>query len=64
LVGSQVNNSSNDSPCDQWMVLAIANLIGNSILVITWNWFFPIFMSLIVGSIGVQFGWILLYKGG
>ncbi len=58
LVGSKAN-WSNDNPCDQWMVLVAANWIGNWILVIIWKWFFPIFMSLIIDSIGVQLDYIL-----
>jgi hypothetical protein len=41
------------------MVLDTANWIEGWILAIIWNWFLSILMSLIVGSIGVQFGWIL-----
>ncbi len=44
LVGSKVN-SSNDNPSDQWMVLSATNWIGNWILVIIWDFFWPVFMS-------------------
>jgi hypothetical protein len=37
------------------MVLATTNWIENWIIVIIWIWVLPIFMSLIIGSIGVQF---------
>ncbi len=49
LIGSKAS-LFNNSPCDQWMVVAIANWIGNWILVIIWDWFLPIPMSLIIGS--------------
>jgi hypothetical protein len=63
LVGSKAN-SSNDNPYDRCMVFVVVNWIGNWIFVILWNWFLPILMFLIIGSIGVQFGWILfVYKG-
>jgi hypothetical protein len=54
LVGSKAN-SSNDNPCDQWMFFIDVNWIGNWILVIIWNWFLLVFVSLIIDSIGVQF---------
>ncbi len=55
LIGSKAN-SSNDNPCDWRMDLFATNWIGTWIHVIIWDWFL---MSLIIGSIGVQFGWIL-----
>jgi len=58
LIGSKAN-SSNDNPCDSWMDLIATNWTGTWIHVIIWNWFLPILMSLTVGSIGVQFGWII-----
>jgi hypothetical protein len=52
LVGSNAN-SSNDNPCERWIVLAATSCTGNWILVIKCDWTFPTLISFTNGSIGV-----------
>ncbi len=59
LIGSKAN-SFNDNPSKWWMVLTIANWIGNWIFVMINDWDLPTFIFLMIGSIGVHFDSMLL----
>jgi len=59
LVGSKTN-SYNDNPWKWWMVLVVANWIGNWIFVMINDWDLPTFISLMIGLIGVHFDSMLL----
>jgi len=53
-------NSSSDNLWKQWMVFTTVSWIGNWILVIINYWDLSIFISLMIGLIGVHFDSMLL----